>query len=278
MGYGCILPSARPQLPISNWHQPRQPPARVGGSPRLSLMWKPLALLILLVVAASPLQAQSPDPAAGVPLCDRTEQVQDAILSVVGAIECAEVSDADIAGITELDMENVGISSLQAVDFSGLAALEELHLGENNLVELPEGLFSGLSSLLNLSLNDNNLASLPPGIFDGLTNLYSLRLHENSLTTLPAGLFSDLTELSELQLQDNPGSAGFLPTANAGVEQNIMAGQIVILSAAVGDADPWGDNVRYYWEQNRQQRRCSRSDGNRHRPPQLLHARRRNRA
>ena len=127
LGYGCPLPSARPQLPISHRHQPRQSPARVGGIPWLSLTWKPLALLVLLAAAVSPLQAQDLDPAAGLPVCDRTEQVRDAIVAEVdGASSCADVTEADLAGIEQLFLGDESIRALQVGDFSGLAALKGL--------------------------------------------------------------------------------------------------------------------------------------------------------
>ena len=203
MGYGCPLPSARPQLPISHRHQPRQPPARVGGIPWLSLTWKPLALLVLLAVAVSPLQAQDPDPAAGLPVCDRTEQVRDAIVNAVGASSCADVTEDDLAGIDQLFLGDESIRALQVGDFSGLTALNSLVLDNNSLTELPPKIFGGLADLRALFLRDNGLAALPLGVFGGLTDLESLYLNANSLAALATGVFTGLTELKTLDLSGN---------------------------------------------------------------------------
>ena len=250
MGYGCTLPSARPQLPISHRHQPRQPPARVGGIPWLSLTWKPLALLVLLAVAVSPLQAQDPDPAAGLPVCDRTEQVRDAIVAAVDGVgSCAYITEVHLAGITQLSLADESIRALRVGDLSGLAALEILYLDNNLLTELPSDIFTGLAALQILSLNNNNLEALPSGVFTNLAELNFLLLDANSLTALPAGLFSGLRALTYILLQNNPGSEDFLPIANAGADRVVGAGQIATLTATASDTDPWGDNVSYAWAQ-----------------------------
>ena len=250
LGYGYPLPSARPQLPISHRHQPRQSPARVGGIPWLSLTWKPLALLVLLAVAVSPLQAQDPDPAAGLPVCDRTEQVRDAIVAAVdGVSSCADVTEAHLAGITQLSLADESIRALRVGDLSGLAALEILYLDNNLLTELPSDIFTGLAALQILSLNNNNLEALPSGVFTNLAELNFLLLNANSLTALPAGLFSGLRALIYILLLNNPGSEDFLPIANAGADRVVDAGQIATLTATASDADPWGDNVSYAWAQ-----------------------------
>ena len=250
LGYGCPLPSARPQLPISHRHQPRQSPARVGGIPWLSLTWKPLALLVLLAVAVSPLQAQDPDPAAGLPFCNRTEQVRDAIVAAVdGVSSCAYITEAHLAGITQLSLADESIRALRVGDLSGLAALEILYLDNNLLTELPSNIFTGLAALQILSLNNNNLEALPPGVFTNLAELNFLLLNANSLTALPAGLFSGLRALIYILLLNNPGSEDFLPIANAGADRVVDAGQIATLTATASDTDPWGDNVSYAWAQ-----------------------------
>ena len=203
LGYGCPLPSARPQLPISHRHQLRQSPARVGGIPWLSLTCKPLALLVLLAVAVSPLQAQDPDPAAGLPVCDRTEQVRDAIVSAVGVSSCAEVTEAHLAEITVLSLAGRDIRTLKTGDFASLSALESLYLNNSPLTELPSDIFTGLAALRTLNLNNNNLAALPAGVFADLTALEHMQMRRNNLAALSAGAFAGLTTLRVLYLNDN---------------------------------------------------------------------------
>ena len=166
-------------------------------------MWKPLVLLFLLMVAVPPLQAQDSDSATGLPLCERTGQVRAAILRVVDASNCGEVTEAQLAAISELQLGNIGMSTLQAGDFSGLMGLTLLDLGRNGLSELPAGVFTGLMHLKFLVLNRNNLTALPAGVFDGLTELTYLRLDNNGLTALPKGAFAGLTALATLHINNN---------------------------------------------------------------------------
>ena len=239
LGYGCPLPS---QLSISH-RQLRQSPARVGGIPWLSLRCKPLALLFLLAVAVSPLQAQDPDPAhpsfvmpaaatalefeltvtgrggaryadagsvtvrdhsAIVHVCERTEQVSDAIVAAVdGVSNCADVTDVHLLRITQLLLADKSIGALQVGDFSGLFPLETLDLSGNSLSALPVGVFADVSGLEVLDLGDNSLSALPVRVFADFFALEVLDLGGNSLSVLRAKVFVDLVALEDLDLGDN---------------------------------------------------------------------------
>ena len=72
---------------------------------------------------------------------------------------------------------------------------------------------------------------------------------DNDLKTLTAGVFSELRVLYSLFLSGNPGSGTFLPTADAGADRAVEAGQTLTLRARVSSTDPWGDNVDYAWRQ-----------------------------
>ena len=143
------------------------------------------------------------------PVCDRTPQVQTAILGVLqlqtpSPSTCGEVTEAHLAtGITSLFLNDQSITALQAGDFDGLTSLTELRLNGNQLTTLPEDIFDGLTSLTELRLNNNQLTTLPAGIFDELTLLRGLWLYGNQLTTLPEGIFDGLTALTTLNLSSN---------------------------------------------------------------------------
>ena len=77
-------------------------------------------------------------------VCDRTEQVRDALTTVAGADACADVTASDLFGQTELDLSEAGIASLKGDDFSGLPRLRSLRLDDNDLRTLPAGIFAGL--------------------------------------------------------------------------------------------------------------------------------------
>ena len=58
------------------------------------------------------------DPSAVAPVCDRTEQVRDAIVAAVDGVgNCADITKAHLAGITQLFLDDESISALQADDF-----------------------------------------------------------------------------------------------------------------------------------------------------------------
>ena len=92
-------------------------------------------------------------------ICDRTSQVQTAILAGLQAQNpspstCAEVTAAHLAtGITSLFLNGQSLTALQADDFEGLTSLQELRLYDNQLTTLPDGLFDGLTALTTLYLN-----------------------------------------------------------------------------------------------------------------------------
>ena len=90
-------------------------------------------------------------------ICDRTAQVQDAIVAAIdGVSDCADVTTTQLASVT-----GTGV-------FSGLTKLKNLLLRDNALTSLPAGVFSGLEELGLLDLHNNDLTSLPDGVFSGL--------------------------------------------------------------------------------------------------------------
>ncbi len=141
---------------------------------------------------------------AQTPLTERTQQVQDAIVAALSVASIADVVPADLANITVLDIENKGVTALQAGDFDGFTALETLHLAKHSLTALPEEIFDGLTALEWLTLNfGTHLETLPENIFDGLTALKRLDLSNGVLMALPEEIFDGLTALEDLSLTYN---------------------------------------------------------------------------
>ncbi len=140
------------------------------------------------------------------PLQGRTQGVVDVIVAAVdGVDDCAAVTAAHLAAITELSFYFDRLGSLRSGDFAGLTALRDLNLWGNNLAALPEDLFAGLSALRDLNLWDNDLTTLPEDLFDGLSALSELSLQDNALTALPGDLFAGLSALTRLSLEENEG-------------------------------------------------------------------------
>ncbi|MCY3911649.1 MAG: leucine-rich repeat protein, partial [Chloroflexi bacterium] len=138
-------------------------------------------------------------------VCDRTAKVGDAILdALTGKSACAEVTDADLRGITgALDLSRESLTAVKARDFRGLTGMKVLRLNHNSLAAVPSEVFDGLASLQELYLNNNALTALPEDVFDGLTNLATLSLSNNSLAALEADVFDGLTSLTTLRLNNN---------------------------------------------------------------------------
>ena len=148
-------------------------------------------------------------PSDGMNICDRTEAVRDAIVDGSTAAVCVDVSVAQLASITSLDLSGGVVTTLQSGDFAGLTALTSLNLSgalftpANRLSALPADIFAGLTALQTLNLASNSLAALDAGQFTDLTMLTDLNLTSNSLAALDADQFTGLTMLTDLNLQGN---------------------------------------------------------------------------
>ena len=138
------------------------------------------------------------------PIINRTSQVRDAIVAAVPGVNSAsDVTEAHLAAITTLSLNNKNITSLKSGDFDGLSGLTRLVLESNQLTTLPSGIFDGLTALTWLDLGPNRFTTLPSDIFDGLTALSNLDLSNNRFTTLPSDIFDGLTALRTLALHFN---------------------------------------------------------------------------
>ena len=144
----------------------------------------------LVVSAAADAGAQGQDG-----VCDRTPQVQQAIVRAAGVEDCGDVTGAHLSAVTDLNLRGQRITTLSAGDFSGLVRLRTLGLSDNDLTSLPGGIFAGLVSLRRLLLYDNVLTTLPESSFAGLPTLRELELGRNNLIELTEGIFAGLSSL-----------------------------------------------------------------------------------
>ena len=136
-------------------------------------------------------------------VCNRTQQVEDALVAAAPVTACGDVTVEHLAGIGYLELSAESIEELQVGDFAGLTELNDLFLDGNLLETLPDGLFSGLSALQLLWLDDNELEALRAGAFSGLSGLVILDLSDNQLDSVDEQLFAGLTALEQLDLSDN---------------------------------------------------------------------------
>ena len=164
-----------------------------------------MALLVTAVVAAS----MSIPPSGTVlaqssGICNRTQEVRDAILAKLSDVsDCADVTDAHLAGIAKLVVNFTTAMSIKSGDFAGLSSMTWLQLGGSSYIRsVPEDVFDGLSNLQRLYLN-LDLTALPEDVFDGLSSLQILVLGTNQIRALPEDVFDGLTSLENLVLSVN---------------------------------------------------------------------------
>ena len=138
-------------------------------------------------------------------ICDRTMQVQIAILALVTPTNCAEVSNSILNDITgTLDLSSDSLSALQVGDFDDLIKLQTLNLSSNSLSTLPAGIFTELDAMTSLNLSGNAFVSLT-GLFADLGGITTLNLSDNKLeaTSVPARIFAPLLAMTSLDLSGN---------------------------------------------------------------------------
>ena len=163
-------------------------------------------------------------------VCERTPQVRDALVAEAAAndaavMDCSDVDAPALAGITVVQLDRLGIAALKPGDFEGLTSVIQVFLSNNALSALPAGVFDGLGAVITLRLNDNALGA----------------------GSLEDGVFEPLTGLATLDLRRNPGSASFLPKADAGADLVLRAGESATLGGPGTGGGPWGTNVEYAW-------------------------------
>ena len=100
--------------------------------------WRTIPLAAALLAACAVLAYSLPQndavsaQADGTGICDRTQQVRDAILDKLNNIDCSAVTDSHLSSVTGgLGLNARGIETLQASDFQGLSSLERLYLESN---------------------------------------------------------------------------------------------------------------------------------------------------
>ena len=170
-----------------------------------------------VTVSPQPILIPQNSPAAGEPaICDRTQEVQDAILDKLTDVsDCAQVTDSHLAGITRLRVRFTSSQAIESNDLAGLSALTDLELISDQISALPEDVFGGLDSLEKLLINISQLQSLPEDVFEGLGSLRGLTVGErgfrvtgeevfaHQLNALPKDVFDGLDSLEELYLVHN---------------------------------------------------------------------------
>ena len=169
-------------------------------------------------------------------VCNRTQQVVDAIAEAVGVDDCSLVTEIDLAMRTSLDLSDQSIKTLKPGDFDGMLSLRTLSLSNNDLTSLPSGIFDNLISLSELHLNNNNLTAIPHGLFEGLTQLRQLHLSANMVDPLP--LILSLQKVGTNQLKAViPTGAPFTIVLPIRIQNGTMAHGATTITIPIGKVE-----------------------------------------
>ena len=146
-----------------------------------------------------------------VPVCDRTPQVRDAIISKLSQKLSIEDKDlrADncyLAGdllknIQTLDISEKGITALKTGDFGGMS-LVILNLSGNLLEVVRANMFQE-GRVLELDLSNNQLKDLNPDMSEVFNKVNVIDLSNNLLPHLPPGVFAGIPYYGKINLRDN---------------------------------------------------------------------------
>ena len=139
-----------------------------------------------------------------VSVCNRTEEVQQVIMSIFSSTDCSKLTVQQLASIQELNLYKKGISSLKPDDFQYMLSLKKLFLTDNDLQILPNQLLRHMPNLEVLSMSFNEIETLPQDqMFQHMSRLEVLALSGNLLEVLHENTFSGLSSLRKLYLTDN---------------------------------------------------------------------------
>ena len=186
-------------------------------SSRMLLNTRVFATMALVAVLAFTVVYPATDQRAvaqtTVDICDRTPQIEEAILRRIAENNqrpaCDAVTDEQLAAITSIDVsgDRLGsvVTGLKADDLSDLTSLESFSAANSRIGMIPVGFFADNSDLTIIDLavaqikSDDEVDGLPAALFDHLTSLTTLRLERNYFMSMPPALSAtSMAKLTEL--------------------------------------------------------------------------------
>ena len=180
-----------------------------------------LAFTAVYPIAEQRVSAQ----ATTVDICDRTEQIEEAILQAIddntgSRPACDAVTSAQLEAIDVINVSGSSagsqVTSLKSGDLSGLTNLTSFSASNSKIGTIPAGFFDANTKLTSMDLAVAQLSTLPAGIFDKLTSLTTLRLERNFFSSMPPGLsatsMAKLTNLLTLTIGVDWPSSGHFQT------------------------------------------------------------------
>ena len=187
------------------------------------------------------------DETSIIPVNQRTQQVQDAIVAAVPDVDNADaVTAAHLAGITQLSLSYTGITSLISSDFSGLISLTHLYLSNNSLSDISA--LTDLTTLTWLELDNNSISDI--SVLEGMTALEALYLRENPISDyeplrrLKATIEDAGNSINiDIDITNNPPQFTDGDSTTRSVSENMAPNTNVGAAIAATDAD--NDSLTY---------------------------------
>lgn len=115
-----------------------------------------------------------------------------------------------LQALRQLELSDLGISSINAETFMDLRQLQELDLSGNQLREVPHIAFKRMvlaqrgGRFQRLNLSNNQIMCLPERAFSEFPQLKSLDLSQNLLTVISDQAFQGIKQIRDLSLLENP--------------------------------------------------------------------------
>ena len=136
--------------------------------------------------------------------------------------------EEDLNLLTDLYLNNSGITSISSQLFEGMPNLQKLYLDDNNISSLDNGIFTKLKLLEELDVSNNKLVTFSRDILLGLSSLQMLDLSGNQLEFVDMEALHLTSPLQQLFLSNNP----WLCDCSSGPQ---LQGQLVKYSTTVVD-------------------------------------------
>ncbi|WP_020475737.1 leucine-rich repeat domain-containing protein [Zavarzinella formosa] len=145
--------------------------------------------LLLIAISAGMVHAQNPG--------ERSRTVTIALEKALNK-KIADITEADLATVTELSLPHIHLPAFNDDDFAGLTKLKKLSFFSlfhkkakpNEPAAISGRVFAKLSSLEELNISADQLGQLPDDVFTGLTSLKVLKFSEVSMTRLPKSMLN----------------------------------------------------------------------------------------
>lgn len=158
------------------------------------MKWMMIAALVAAPVLGSP-------PDAMTSVCARTPQVRDFLVKAVNR-SCELITEADLAGIKRVAVNNRKVAELHVGDFDGLPNLEIVNVVGNQLTTVPAGIFAKNPALKTIVIFDNPLRKLPDDFLEANAALENLHMFDVPLKTLSVSVIARLAAMKHLKVID----------------------------------------------------------------------------